>query len=137
MLRLGQDKVNTIWVNLSDAAVFTGTPIYYLFQFISETTNDEVIFTTPDVSQNVLRYNQFNITVTGSTQNLTAGTINLNPKGEYIYNVYDMYSPTNLAISGTSGVIIKTGILQVTGTSLSYITQDYTGHTDSYGFYQP
>lgn len=137
MFRLGQNQSNTVYPTVSDSVTLTGTPVYFLFQFVSETTNDEVFFTCPNVSTNIARYDQFNITVTAGTQNLTAGTINLNPKGEYIYNIYEMYSQTNLDLSGTTGVILETGIVQLTGTSLSYITQNYTGQTGTYDFYQP
>lgn len=137
MIRLGQNKTNNVYLTLSDSVTLSATPVYFLFRFVSETTNDEVLFTAPDISTNTLRYNEFQITVTGGTQNLTAGTINMNPRGEYLYEVYEQYSQTNLAISGTSGVILENGFVQLTGTSMSYTTQSYTGQSTTYQYYEP
>lgn len=137
MIRLGQNQINTAYLTLSDSVTLSSNTVYFLFRFVSETTNDEVLFTCPDISTNTLRYNQFNITVTGTTQNLTAGIINMNPRGEYIYEIYEQYSPTNLALSGTSGVILENGFVQLTGTSMSYTTQSYTGQSTTYQYYEP
>lgn len=137
MIRLGYNQQNRVALNLSEAVTLTGSPVYFLFRFVSDSTNDEKIFVAPDLSTNILRYNRFNIIVTAGTENLTASTINLNPKGEYIFTCYEQYSPTNLSLTGTSGVILKQGIVQLTGSSMTYYDGSYTGQTETYSYYQP
>ena len=140
MIHLNQNQENIVYLTLSEAVTLTATPVYFLFRFVSETTNDEILFTAPDITTAITRYNEFNFTLTGATSpniNFTAGTISMSPFGEYIYEVYEMYSPTNLFLSGTSGTILETGIVKLSGaTASTFINQTYTGSPQTYGFYQ-
>lgn len=138
MILLSQNKVNTVVLTLSESVVNTGGTIYFLFKFINETTNQEKLFTAPDISSNILRYNLFNIRLTGATsENLTGGTININPDGFLKYEIYQQPTQNNLFISGTTGIIIEEGIVKVIGTNLSPITMSYSAQSTTYLGYQP
>ena len=143
MILLNQNSSNIVYLTLSESVPnsFTSTTPYFLFRFVSFTTNNEVLFSAQDISTAITRYNQFVITLTGATApnlNYTGGTIYMEPAGEWTYEVYPMYSPTNLFLSGTTGTLIEKGIVTLSGTSAStYITQEYTGETKTYGYYQP
>lgn len=139
MLNLIQNSGNTVVFTLSDSITLTATPIYFLFKFKSTTTNQEVLFTAPDQSTNLTRYNKFTFYLTGSSyQNLTAGTVTLNPLGSWNYEVYEQLSQTNLNLTGTSGVVLESGIAHLTGTGLTYLTQPaYTGSSTTYNYYTP
>lgn len=140
MLLLNQNSQNMAYLTLSEAVPnsFTSSTPYFLFRFISFTTNNEILFTAQDISTAITRYNQFVFTLTGSTsQNLTGGTFYMEPAGEWTYEVYPMYSQTNLFLSGTTGTMLEKGIVKLVGTSAStYITQEYSGKSSTYGYYQ-
>lgn len=140
MIRLTNNQENIVYLTLSEAVTLTATPVYFLFRFLSETTQDEILFTAEDITSAITRYNEFAITLTGATSpniNYTGGTISMSPFGEWIYEVYEMYDPANLFLSGTSGTIIETGIVSVSGaTANTLINQVYTGSPTTFGFYQ-
>lgn len=118
MIKIIQNNSNRCVFTLNEKTTLTGDSIYYLFEFISDSTNDSVLFTGNDISGNKDRFNEFSIVETGSTfVNLTASTVNLEPTGFWKYNVYQQTSPTNLSISGTSG-IVEMGKAQVIGTEV-------------------
>lgn len=141
MILLNQNSENIVYLTLSESVPnsFTSSTPYFLFRFISFTTNNEVLFSATDISTATTRYNQFVLTLTGSSyQNLTGGTFHIEPIGEWVYEIYPMYSRTNLFLSGTTGTIIEKGIVTLSGASAStYIIQEYTGETKTYGYYQP
>lgn len=138
MIKLTQNTSNNVILTLSESVTYTGSPVYFLFRFINQTTKDEKLFTAQDTSTNIVRYNQFNITLTGSTfENLTGGTICINPDGQLFYEVYEQKSPTNLSLSGTSGKIIEQGIVKVEGSLQSPIIMSYSGQSQTYMGYQP
>jgi len=117
-------------LTLSELTTLTGANVYYLFNFISDDTQESILFTAPDVSPNPIRYNRFLITETGSTYiNLTGGTIHLSTPGYYHYDVYQMTGKTNVSLSGVSGPAIESGKMLVSGTSLSVVIDTYTGGT--------
>ena len=133
---LKQNETNRVVMTLSESVTLTGTPVNFLFRLIDETTHNDYFFTAPDVSPNIVRYNQFNITLTGASYvNLTAGTINLAPSGMWKYEVYQMYDPSNLSLTGTTGDYIENGIVTVTGTTLSAIQSYYTGFSETYTYH--
>ncbi|MFM7088512.1 MAG: hypothetical protein ACKOW9_03195 [Candidatus Paceibacterota bacterium] len=70
-----------------------------------------------DLSAYPCRYNQFNITVSGSGENLSGGTINLTDYGNYKYEVYASDSPS-LDISNKT--LVETGVMYLTGTTSSH-----------------
>jgi hypothetical protein len=138
MITLQQNTVNSnIILTLSENVTLTGSPVYFLFRFIDETTNVEKIFSAADTSTNIERFNNFTITLTGASfENLTGGTINLPVDGKLKYEAYEMYNPSNLALSGTSGVILETGLVQVSGsTNMQIITNSYSGQSNTYNTY--
>lgn len=100
---------------------------YFLFEFISDDSRISKIFTAPDISSNTARYNEFDIILTGGTENLLDGLIKLNINGFYKYNCYEMSGSTNLDISGTTGVILEKGKVLISGTTepvkISYESQ--------------
>ena len=136
MLFLRQEQTNTVYLTLTESLTITATPVYYLFRFMSDTTNDETLFVAEDLSTNISRFNKFNITLTAGTTNLTAGTISI-ANGAGKYEVYEQYTQTNLDLTGTTGVVIERGMIQVSGSSNSYITQSYSGNPTTYNFYEP
>ena len=129
MLFLKRDTSNTVVLTLQENATITATTPNYLFEFISDDSNVAKLFTATDSSSNVCRYNQFIISVTGGTENLTGGTIDLTNNGYYKYNVYEQVSATNLAISGTTSKV-ETGKMFLSGTTLPIITE-YTDQTNT------
>jgi len=138
MITLEQNKINTnIILTLSEAVTYTASSVYFLFRFIDETTQVEKLFTTSDLSTNIVRFNNFTITVSGSSyENLTGGTINLPIDGKLKYEVYEMLNPTNLYLSGTSGTILETGFVQVSGsTNMEIINNTYSGSPSTYLVY--
>lgn len=139
MIFLNQNITNEVYLTLSESITLTGTPVYFLFRFIDETTKNSLYFTAPDISTNTVRYNQFQITLTANTanQNFTAGTITMNPAGLWRYEVYQQYSPTNIQLSGTNEFYIENGIVQLSGTPNTMITNFYTGQTQNYTYYNP
>lgn len=137
-LVLNQNSVNYIYPTLSESITLTATPVYFLFHFKSETTQEEIWFTSPDLSTNTIRNNKFQITLTGSVyQNLTAGTISMNPSGKWTYEAYEMLSQTNLALSGTSGTILEYGQVQLVGTPINIVDEYYSGQSTTYDYYTP
>lgn len=137
MITLNQNTHNNVYLTLSESVTLTATSVYFLFRFVNESTNNELLFTGTDLSTNIVRYNLFDIVVTGSTYvNKLNSQILLEPQGKYKYEVYEMTSPTNLYISGTTGVPIEYGIVQLSGTSLEPQIF-YTGQTNNYDFYEP
>ena len=128
MIKITKDSINRATFTLTENVTLTGTT-FFLFEFISDDTNKSVLFTAPDISTNIGRWNEFNITETGTTSvNLTGGTINLDGTGYWKYNVYQQTSSTNISLSGKTGEAIETGKVLVIGTELPEITE-YTGQT--------
>lgn len=133
-----QNQPNTVYLTLSDSFTFTSTTYYFLFRLISQTTKEEVLFTAPNITTAITRSDEFVWTLTGSAYtNLTAGTISLNPSGEWLYYVYPQYSQTNLSLSAVAGDYIEKGIVIVSGTSNTFINQIYTGSSTTYAYYNP
>ena len=134
---LNQNSSNNVILTLSESVKYTGSPVYFLFRLYNLTTHDEKLFTSPDLSTNIVRYNKFNWILTGSTyENLTGGTISIQPDGELYLDVYEQLTPHNLAISGTSGIVIEKDLVQVKvkGANLDIIT--YSGTPTTYLGYE-
>lgn len=133
MIYLNNNQSNSVALSLSNNVTITGSSVYFLFEFKNGQTGANTYFTAADKSTNVLRYNLFDITLTGSSYtNLTAGTIHLTTNGWYDYNVYQMTGQTNLSLSGVTGGAIERGKVLVSGTTIPYgTTYTYTGQTDT------
>ena len=132
-----QNESNNVILTLSESTTISATTPYFLFEFVSPVTKASTYFTAPDESTNIIRYNKFNFTLTGGTQNLTAGTVTLIPDGRWSYNVYQMSGQTNLNLTGVTGGPIDSGYAQISGTTgLNYVSTSYTGTGQSYQYYK-
>lgn len=118
MINLYKNSNNVVVLTLTEKSTLLNP--YYLFSFSSTTDYDNIInFVATDTSTYKSRFNKFNIIESGTTYtNLTGGTINLNPNGMWDYTIYEQTSPTNLQISGTTG-IVEVGKVIVNGVDTS------------------
>lgn len=118
MINLNKNSNNVVVLTLTEKSTLLNPN--YLFSFSSTTDYDNVVnFIATDTSTYKSRYNQFNIIESGTTfTNLTGGTINLNPNGMWDYTIYEQTSPTNLFLSGTTGVV-EVGKVIVNGVDTS------------------
>lgn len=118
MINLYKNSNNIVVLTLTEKSTLLNP--YYLFSFSSTTDYDNIInFVATDTSTYKSRFNKFNIIESGTTYtNLTGGTINLNPNGMWDYTIYEQTSPTNLQISGTTGVV-EVGKVIVNGVDTS------------------
>lgn len=137
---LYQNQVNYIYPTLSESTTLSAVTPYYLFRLYDQTTQNEVFFTSANISTNTIRYDKFEVTLTGASDiNLTAGTISLLPQGDWIYYAYQMSGQTNLSLSGiTPGPReewIETGIVKVIGNNLDSVQLYYSGAPDTYTYY--
>ncbi len=109
---LYKNQLNTVILELTLSSSLLNPN--YLFEVISDMNPTSILyFTASDLSSYKCRYNRFNIIVTGSTANYTAGTFNL-LSGSYKYNIYESSAITT-SISATTGRIISTDKLIVYG----------------------
>jgi len=113
MIVLNDNSTSKIVLTLSEKVTLT-SPVYFLFEVISDDTKEVVLFTAEDVSSNTCRYNEFDITLTNGATDNTIGLINLSLNGYYKYNVYQQADELNLNISLTSG-LLETGKMYVKG----------------------
>lgn len=128
MILLKQNIINRVSLSLDEGnTLLTGDTPSFLFQFTNQQSNVETLFTVPQIS-GCSRTNNFDITVSGGTENLTGGTINL-PIGNYNYNIYSMTGATNLDISGTTQEV-ETGLCYVSGVTTPNIVYDNNDNTN-------
>jgi len=113
MIVLNDNSTSKIVLTLSEKVTLT-SPVYFLFEVISDDTKEVVLFTAEDVSSNTCRYNEFDITLTNGAIDNTIGLINLSLNGYYKYNVYQQADELNLDLSLTSG-LLETGKMYVKG----------------------
>ena len=115
MILLTQDTTNKIALTLAEKCTLTGITPSYLFQFTNTNSREQKLFTGVDLSVCKARYNEFNIVLTSTTENLTGGTISIE-NGTYDYTIYSMSAATNLDISATTEVV-EVGIAKVIGSA--------------------
>ena len=127
MIRLQQNTVNNVILTLNELTTIDAP--YYLFQFISDDTNDQKVFTGVDISTNKNRFNEFNIGLTTSSEDLLNSVVKLPLKGFYKYNVYSQVSSTNLDLNNITD-LVETGKVYIddTATPEKII---YSGGTDN------
>jgi len=101
------DTLNKVALTLTEN-VSIANP-YYLFEITNVQTNKTVTFIAPDISGYTYRYNLFEIRVKTSPDRLN-GELDITLGGEYVYNVYEQVSSTNLLVANT-GDKLETGIL--------------------------
>jgi hypothetical protein len=112
MKLINRGASNTLVFTLSEKQTLTSP--YFLFRFINKITNESNTCIASDTSSYTYRYNQFVITESGS-ENRTAGTLELRPTGEWIYEVYEQSSASNLDFAA-AGSLLETGMVRVIGT---------------------
>ena len=127
MIQLQQDTVNEAIFTLRELTTIE-TP-YYLFEFISQDTNESKLFTGLEVSTNVNRYNKFNIELTSGAEDLLDSVINLPIKGFYTYKVYSQVSATNLDLANVTE-LVEMGKVYVNDT-VKPVKKSYTGGNNS------
>lgn len=87
---------------------------YFTWKIVNKDTETETIFYQDDHSISPYDYNAFTLSV-ATYSGLTAGVIDV-PMGQYEFFIYETNTQYDLIIT-TSSNLVKTGILQVTGTS--------------------
>ena len=113
MILLNKDEINRVIVTASENVTIP-SPVYFLFEIISDDTLSPKYFTAADTSGNPCRYNEFLIEVTTGTEDLTTGVINLPLSGYYKYNIYQQDIEFNVDPS-LAGDIVETGKLYLRG----------------------
>lgn len=103
MIKLEQNTVNNVIVTLRELTTISNP--FYLFEFISDDTNESKIFTATDISTNINRFNEFNIELTTGIEDLLNGVIKLPLKGFYKYNIYSQVSSTNLDLENITELV--------------------------------
>ena len=128
MIKLDKETINRVIVTATENVTITA-PVYFLFEFISDSTKFAKVFTAADISTNTCRYNEFLIEVTTGTEDLLTGVIDLKTNGYYTYNIYQMASETNLDIALTSGVV-ETGKVYLKG-DIKPVTSSYNDNDNN------
>lgn len=136
MIFITKNSVNSVYLTLrekSSIALSSTTAVtYYLFNFRSDQTQADLFF-VPSAITSTTRYDQFQITESNIT-NYTAGTITLNPSYFFSYYIYEQSSdPYNLYLSGTTGILIESGKVLVSGGTYqsTFIRYNDSGQTQS------
>tara|TARA_R110000782_G_scaffold87548_1_gene169521 strand:- start:422 stop:826 length:405 start_codon:yes stop_codon:yes gene_type:complete len=134
MILLNKNSTAKVVLTLSEN-VTINTPVYFLFEVISDDTKESKFFTAEDFSANTCRYNEFDITLTSGATDPTIGLIDLVQNGYYKYNVYQQAEQFNMDPNQTDG-IIENGKVYVKG-ELKPATTSYTDNdNNTYKAYQ-
>lgn len=130
MIHIVRGQANTVALSLREKQQLTNP--YFLFRFTSESRLINKVFIAHDISSYPLRANIFTITES-ATEVPLSGTVELNSKGFWDYEVWEQASATNLnpALATT---LLETGIVKVIGTDQNTFTQ-YGGNTTQYTEY--
>ena len=123
MIELQQDSLNDVVLTLREMTSITNP--YYLFEFISDDTNDTKIFTGVDISTNVNRYNEFTIELTSGVEDLFNSVITLPYKGYYQYNIYSQVDEFNLDLANITE-LVEMGKVYVNDT-VTPVKKSYSG----------
>ena len=119
MIRLTKGQTQNIILTLTEKQLLTNPN--YLFIFTNRSANTEVKFVklnATDVSIFKDRYNEFSI--------ITNTNFGSSLNGQYVYEVYEQTSTTNLNPAGLN--LLETGIMELVGEAFSY-TQYSTNDT--------
>lgn len=119
MIRLTKGQTQSIILTLTEKQLLTNPN--YLFIFTNRSANTEVKFVklnATDVSIFKDRYNEFSI--------ITNTNFGSSLNGQYVYEVYEQTSTTNLNPAGLN--LLETGIMELVGEAFSY-TQYSTNDT--------
>jgi hypothetical protein len=90
---INKNSTNTVVLTLSEKTTLTNA--VYLFEVINDQSGEVKCFIAEDISNNKLRFNEFNF-IENETEDLLNGTFELGLSGFYAYNVYEQTSSTNL-----------------------------------------
>ena len=112
MIEITKGENNLITVTLLEKTTLAAPT--YLFKFTNDLTKQSVKFIASNISSFTYRYDQFLITETSGTTNLTSGVIELSPTGFWSYTIYEQTSTTNLDEAQATG-IVETGKVKVIG----------------------
>ena len=116
MIIINKNTENKVVVTLKEKSEVT--PSYPLFVFENAETGEEKIFTAQYINSSI-RYDEFYITESATTENLLTGLINITGNtAQWNYKVYESsidFSANTLSISATTGNIIEQGRLLVKG----------------------
>jgi hypothetical protein len=98
---------NNVALTLTESTTISNPK--YLFQFVNDTSLEEVVFIASDTSNFKERYNLFVIQLVAKNAiNLLNGQIYLSDNGYWSYNVYEQASASNLNVED-SGALVETG----------------------------
>ena len=128
MILLNKNSTAKVVLTLSEN-VTINTPVYFLFEIISDDNLTSTFFTAEDISTNTCRYNEFDITLTDGATDPTIGLIDLELNGYYKYNVYQQAAQFNLDPVNASG-IVENGKVYVKG-ELKPVTTSYTENEEN------
>jgi hypothetical protein len=101
MIRLSLGA-NTVALTLTEKTTISSAK--YLFEFISVSTQQKYYCIAADTSLYTDRYNLFTITVQVGAPNALLGQLQLVLGDEYLYNIYEQASTTNLDPTGLTNV---------------------------------
>ena len=103
MIEITKGAINTVDLTLTEKSTLDSP--FYLFVFTSDAKKTEVIFTADDISDQIQRYNRFNITETSGDNILTSGVITMDPVGFWTYDVYEQVLQSNLLVANTTSKV--------------------------------
>lgn len=126
MILINKNANNLITVTLQERTTLSSPT--YLFKFTNDVTGSSVKFIATNTSSYTYRYDQFLITETSGSTNLTSGVITLSPNGFWSYTIYEQTSTTNLNEAEATG-IVETGKVKVIGTETFPVAYDNTPKT--------
>lgn len=131
MILINKNENNLITVTLFEKTTLASPT--YLFKFTNDITKESVKFIAQNTSDYSYRYDQFLITETSGSLNLTSGVIELSPTGFWSYTIFEQESTTSLDETQTTG-IVETGKVKVVGDETNYSVYDNNPKTFiSYG----
>jgi len=96
MLRIRRNQSNNLIVTVGELTTLTA-PVYYLFEFIEEQSDQREYCILEDVSTGPIRYNEFTF-IEGTDASLPYA-------GFYTYKIYQQASDVNLDPSLSSGIV--------------------------------
>ena len=130
MILINKNANNLITVTLKEKTTLASP--YYLFKFTNEITKSSVKFIASNVSTYQYRYDEFLITETSGTVNLTSGVITLNPTGFWKYEIFEQAIATNLNEANITG-LVESGKVKVIGTETYHTSYDNPKTYIAYG----
>ena len=136
MINLDSNKSNIVVLTLDEKLTLTGTTaqtLSYYFVFTQDGNNYSKTFFADDISTSPCRYNEFEITTTGSTfENLSGGTISLDNDGWYRYEVYGTYEDKVIPFTSNNKELLEKGNVKYNITEINLPKFDNVQETKVY-----